>query len=69
MWRNVAYLTSLGWMIVLPIAGGVILGRVIDNALGTQPYVTMILFSLGALVAIFQAANVLSRAMKLIRRE
>ncbi len=56
-------------MIVLPIAGGVILGRVIDNALGTQPYVTMILFSLGALVAIFQAGSVFSRAMKVIRRE
>jgi F0F1-type ATP synthase assembly protein I len=56
-------------MIVLPIAGGVILGHFIDDALGTRPYVTMILFSLGALVAIFQAGNVLSVAMKVIRRE
>ena len=56
-------------MIVVPIAAGLLIGRVLDNALGTQPYVTMFLFSLGALAAIFQTANVLSRAMKMIRRE
>ena len=34
-WRTMVYLTSLGWMMALPIAGGVLLGRFLDSRLGT----------------------------------
>src|SRR5579864_1156502 len=33
-WRSVGYLTSLGWMIALPIGCGVLLGRLLDDRLG-----------------------------------
>src|SRR4249920_1988718 len=47
VWRSVGNLTSLGWMIVLPIAAGILAGRLIDGFLGTQPYATFLLLSGG----------------------
>ena len=47
-WRSVGYLTSLGWMIALPIAAGVLLGRFIDDRLGSGTFWTLALLGAGA---------------------
>ncbi|MEZ4448864.1 MAG: AtpZ/AtpI family protein [Nannocystaceae bacterium] len=35
LWRHVARVGTLGWMIVLPIVGGAGLGRLLDRRLGS----------------------------------
>jgi hypothetical protein len=62
-------LTSLGWMIALPIASGILLGRVLDDALGTQPYATVLLLSAGIGIALFEAIRAMAGALKAIRHE
>jgi F0F1-type ATP synthase assembly protein I len=56
-------------MIVLPIAGGIIAGRLLDSALGTQPYITFLLLGGGIGVALIEGYRTMARALKVIRRE
>ncbi|TPV96305.1 MAG: AtpZ/AtpI family protein [Myxococcales bacterium FL481] len=35
LWQQVARVGTLGWMIVLPLAGGMLLGHLLDRRLGT----------------------------------
>lgn len=35
LWRHVARVGTLGWVIVLPIAAGALVGHLLDRALGT----------------------------------
>jgi ATP synthase protein I len=59
-WRSVGYLTSLGWMIALPIAAGVLLGRFIDDRLGSGTFWTLALLGAGVAIAcleLFMAAS------------
>ena len=59
-WRSVGYLTSLGWMIALPIAAGVLLGRFIDDRLGSGTFWTLALLGAGVVIAsleLFMAAS------------
>jgi predicted F0F1-ATPase subunit len=59
-WRSVGYLTSLGWMIALPIAAGVLLGRFIDEQLGSGTFWTLTLLGAGVGIAaleLFLAAS------------
>jgi len=46
-----AYLTSLGWMMALPIAGGILLGRWADQHFGTGSGWTLGLLCLGLVIA------------------
>jgi F0F1-type ATP synthase assembly protein I len=69
LWRHVAYLTSLGWMIVLPIAAGILFGRLADGALGTHPYATILLLCAGIGVALLEGFRTMTEAMKVIRHE
>ena len=46
-WRSVGYLTSLGWMIALPIATGVLLGRFVDERVGSGTFWTLALLGAG----------------------
>ena len=46
-----AYLTSLGWMMALPIAGGILLGRWADEHFATGSAWTLGLLCLGLLIA------------------
>ncbi len=64
-----AQLTSLGWMIVLPIAGGILLGRVADGVLGTHPYATIALLGCGIGLALLEAVRTMTMALKTIRHE
>ena len=59
-WRSVGYLTSLGWMIALPIAAGVLLGRFIDDRFGSGTFWTLALLGAGVGIAcleLFMAAS------------
>jgi F0F1-type ATP synthase assembly protein I len=69
MWRNVASLTSLGWMIVLPIAAGVLAGRLVDGVLGTDPFGTVLLLTAGICLALIEAYRTMARALSSIRHE
>jgi hypothetical protein len=46
-----AYLTSLGWLMALPIAMGVLLGRLVDVRLGSGYSWTLAFLGVGLLVA------------------
>jgi F0F1-type ATP synthase assembly protein I len=59
----------LGWLIVLPIAAGTLVGRLIDTSLGTEPYATILLLGVGIAVALLEAQRTMSQALKVIRRE
>jgi F0F1-type ATP synthase assembly protein I len=55
-------------MMALPIAAGVLLGRLADDALGTNPYGTLLLIAAGIGVALIEAYRAASQALKVIRR-
>ena len=46
-----AYLTSLGWMMALPIAGGILLGRWADHQFHTGSAWTLGLLGVGLAIA------------------
>lgn len=46
-WRSFALIGSVGWPIVLLATGGALLGRVIDDRLGTGIRFTLVLLTLG----------------------
>lgn len=50
-WQLVAQATTLGWNLVVPIVGGVMLGRYLDDRFGHDFTWTMSLLALGVLVA------------------
>jgi F0F1-type ATP synthase assembly protein I len=56
-------------MIVLPIAAGILIGRLADGALGTHPYATILLLSLGIGFGLIEAFRTMVAALKLIRHE
>jgi hypothetical protein len=50
-WQAMVELTTLGWLIALPIAGGVLLGRYLDVRLHSTPLWTLTLLGAGIVVA------------------
>lgn len=62
-WRKAGYLTSLGWLIALPIAIGVLLGRFVDDRLGSGSYWTLILLGAGIGVAVIEVALAVRAAL------
>jgi F0F1-type ATP synthase assembly protein I len=56
-------------MIVMPIAAGILVGRVVDGALDTHPYATVLLLSAGIGVALIETLRTMTRALKVIRPE
>ena len=57
------YLTSLGWMMALPIACGVLLGRYLDTRWGTDHTWTLALLGLGIGMAALEVFVALSRVV------
>jgi F0F1-type ATP synthase assembly protein I len=47
IWREALRATSLGWDLALPIFGGVLIGYLVDHALGTTYIFTLGLLFLG----------------------
>jgi predicted F0F1-ATPase subunit len=58
-----AYLTSLGWLMVLPIALGLLLGRMVDNRLGSGYFWTLVLLLMGLLIAALEAYRAMRAAL------
>lgn len=58
------YLTSLGWLMALPIAAGVLLGRFLDNRLGTGDFWTLALLGAGISIAGVEAYLAIRRALQ-----
>jgi len=50
-WKLVAEATMLGWNLVVPIVGGVLLGRYLDDLFGKEFTWTLTLLLMGVLVA------------------
>lgn len=63
-WRNVGYLTSLGWMIALPIGLGVVAGRVLDEHLGSGTFWTLSLLGAGVMIAALELVAAVQRALE-----
>ena len=61
-WQAMAYLTSLGWILALPVAGGILLGAWLDRQLGTTPTMTLGLLGAGIIIAAVQAYLVVAEA-------
>jgi ATP synthase protein I len=58
------YLTSLGWLMALPIAAGVLLGRFLDNRLATGNFWTLALLGVGISIAGIEAYLAIRRALQ-----
>jgi predicted F0F1-ATPase subunit len=58
-----AYLTSLGWLMALPIAMGVLLGRMVDDRLGSGYSWTLTLFGVGVMLAAVEVYLAMRRAL------
>jgi ATP synthase protein I len=68
-WRSVGYLTSLGWMIALPIAAGVLLGRFIDERLVLGTFWTLALLGAGVAIGCMELFMAASSALSKSRHE
>lgn len=62
-WRAAAYLTSLGWLMALPIGVSVVLGYYLDQRLGTGHLWTMALLGVGVSVAAVEVYLALRQAV------
>jgi predicted F0F1-ATPase subunit len=63
-WGAVASLTSLGWVMALPIALGVIVGGYLDHRLGTGGGWSLALLGVGIGIAALEAYLALRRALR-----
>lgn len=55
LWQNLSMVGALGWLVVVPILLGVLLGRWIDARLGTEVTFTGALILLGAGLGLYLA--------------
>jgi predicted F0F1-ATPase subunit len=68
-WRSVGYLTSLGWMIALPIGLGVVVGRVLDQHFGSGTFWTLSLLGAGVAIAALELVGAVQDALEHMPRE
>lgn len=59
-----AYLTSVGWLMALPIAAGVLLGWWLDDRLGAGYAWTLAFFGVGLLLAAVEVYLAMRRALR-----
>ena len=57
------YLTSLGWLIALPIAVSILLGRFLDNHYRTGNFWTLALLGAGVVIAGLELYLAMKRAL------
>jgi predicted F0F1-ATPase subunit len=53
-WQTMVYLTSLGWLIALPIGLSVLLGRYLDDRLQSEHFWTLTLLGVGLGLAVLE---------------
>ncbi|HYM69001.1 MAG TPA: AtpZ/AtpI family protein [bacterium] len=68
-WQAMVELTTLGWLIALPIAAGVLLGRYLDVRLGSGVAWTLALLGAGVAVAGLDVYLALRRVLIRSRRD
>jgi len=59
LWQTVAVATSLAWNIVVPIVGGALLGRYIDDHVGEEYMWTITLLFGGTFIAFYNLYQML----------
>jgi predicted F0F1-ATPase subunit len=64
VWQTAVYLTSLGWLLALPIAAGVLLGRYLDSRLESGHFWTQVLLGAGVAVACVEGYLVARMALR-----
>jgi len=64
----VGNLTSLGWLIAMPIAGGVVAGWLMDRWLGTEHSWTLALLGAGIVVSALELYLVIRSTLRGSRR-
>jgi predicted F0F1-ATPase subunit len=58
-----AYLTSLGWLMALPIAMGVLLGQMVDDRFSSGYVWTLTLFGVGVVLAAVEVYLAMCRVL------
>ena len=61
LWQTLAVATSLAWNVVVPIVGGALLGRYIDDRLGEEYMWTITLLFGGTFIAFYNLYHMLFR--------
>lgn len=69
IWREALRSTSLGWDLALPIFGGVLLGHLLDRALGTSYVFTLGFLLLGIATGFYNVIRSIQRMDECSRRE
>lgn len=62
--RSLSLATELGFLIAIPLAGGVVLGVWVDNTFSTHPKFTLSLLGAGVVIACANVSIVLSEFLK-----
>lgn len=62
--RSLSLATELGFLIAIPLAGGVVLGVWVDNTFSTHPKFTLSLLGAGVVIACANLSIVLSEFLK-----
>lgn len=62
-WRQVASMTSIGWSMALPIAGGVLLGHYLDQRTGSEYVWTVGLLVGGIMIAFYNLYHIMTKEM------
>jgi predicted F0F1-ATPase subunit len=63
-WRMVATVSTIGWSMVLPIVGGVLLGSYLDRVTGSEFQWTVGLLFVGVAIALYNLYHILFHEMK-----
>jgi F0F1-type ATP synthase assembly protein I len=69
IWREALRATSLGWDLALPIFGGVLIGYLLDRALGTTYIFTLGLLFLGIGTGFYNVLRSIRRLEERCRRQ
>jgi len=59
LWQTMAVATSLAWNVVVPIVGGAMLGRTIDDRVGEEYMWTITLLFAGTFIAFYNLYQML----------
>jgi ATP synthase protein I len=63
VWRGLAQVGTVGWMVAIPAVGGAMLGRWIDGRYGTGIFWTLSLLTLGLAVGCLGAWRAMNREL------
>jgi F0F1-type ATP synthase assembly protein I len=62
LWAQIAFYTSLGFILPVATVGGYILGWYLDQRLHTEPALAVVMGILGAAAGIYEVLRIVTRA-------